>query len=134
MLSQDAEAEVLEPPQHQENQNEEVAEATTPRISSQVTIPNSNGKLIYKSTLIQLLNDDPKLSHDRLRRVRQRNEYNSKEIENISSRSNSSVCLFNDYAVLDRNVKSFFVGRVERMIFKKEGKKSGVQAARAVGF
>ncbi|XP_066915177.1 uncharacterized protein [Clytia hemisphaerica] len=66
MLSQDAEAEVLEPPQHQENQNEEVAEATTPRISSQVTIPNSNGKLIYKSTLIQLLNDDPKLSHDSL--------------------------------------------------------------------
>ena len=40
-----------------------------------------------------------------------------------ASHSNSSVCLISDYALRDRNNKSFFVGRVERMVLKKDSKK-----------
>ena len=43
-------------------------------ISSCVTVPGGN-QTIYKSTLVAQLNQDPSLSHDRLTRVRQRQEY-----------------------------------------------------------
>ena len=44
------------------------------RASSKVKIPDTE-KEIYKSTLVALLNRDPKLSRDHLKRVRQRTEY-----------------------------------------------------------
>ena len=69
-------------------------------ISSCVAIPGRN-QTIYKSTLVAQLNQDPSLSHDRLTRVRQRQEYQT--VEETAPTNASMVSLFDDYAVLDRS-------------------------------
>ena len=48
--------------------------AIASNVSPTVNIPGC-GKVIYKSKLIQMLNEDPKMSKDRLTRVRQRQEF-----------------------------------------------------------
>ena len=79
-----------------------------------VTIPGKN-KQIYKSTLIASLNEDSKLSADRLTRVRQRNEYgHQRDIGNKAEMS--GVCLYDDYAYWDNENACYKLGRVQRMI------------------
>ncbi|XP_066932924.1 uncharacterized protein [Clytia hemisphaerica] len=100
----------------------EGSEDTTTKKVPKVIIPDSK-KEIYKATLVQLMNDDPKLSHDRLQRVRQRNEYKtgtSTSAGGIDERR--SVALYNDYAFVDRIQSSYIIGRVERILFR-DGKK-----------
>ena len=80
-----------------------------------VQVPETT-KTIYKSKLVQMLNDDPKLSNDRLTRVRQRSEFarKSKRIESNAS-TEDTVCLYTDYAIIDRLQQSFSVGQVQRI-------------------
>lgn len=51
----------------------------------------------------------------RLERVRQRQQYQRTE-GHASASSGSSVCLFNGYAVLDREKKAFVLGNLVRMV------------------
>ena len=81
-------------------------------ISSCVTVPGRN-QTIYKSTLVAQLNQDPSLSHDRLTRVRQRQEYQT--IEETVPTNASMVSLFDDYAVLDRSKSGYLVGNLVRL-------------------
>ena len=69
--------------------------------------PISSCVTIYKSTLVAQLNQDPSLSHDRLTRVRQRQEYQT--IEETVPTNASMVSLFDDYAVLDRSKSGYLV-------------------------
>ncbi|KAJ7371922.1 hypothetical protein OS493_022020 [Desmophyllum pertusum] len=75
-----------------------------------VTIPGREGEHIYKSTLVSMLNQDPNLSHDRLQRVRQRQEYGRAGSE--TTLQSNHVALFEGYAVLDRNNKTFKIGNL----------------------
>ena len=84
-------------------------------ISSCVTVPGRN-QTIYKSTLVAQLNQDPSLSHDRLTRVRQRQEY--QVVEETVPASASMVSLFEDYALLDRRKSGYLVGNVVRLTHK----------------
>ena len=55
----------------------------------------------------------------RLVRVRQRNEYGNKGVSAVHSTSKEtgeSVCLFEEYAVINRRQKTFWIGQVIRMI------------------
>ena len=67
-------------------------------ISSCVTVPGGY-QTIYKSTLVAQLNQEPSLSHDRLTRVCQRQDYQT--VEETVPTSASMVSLFDDYAALD---------------------------------
>ena len=73
-------------------------------------------KTIYKSKLVQILNDDPKLSKDWLKRVRQRSAFarKSKKIESNAS-TEDTVCFYTDYAVIERLQQSFSAGQVQRI-------------------
>ena len=62
-------------------------------ISSCVTVPGRN-QTIYKSTLVAQLSQDPNLSHDRLARVRERQEYQT--VEERAPANTSMVSLFDD--------------------------------------
>lgn len=84
-------------------------------ISSCVTVPGRN-QTIYKSTLVAQLNQDPNLSHDRLARVRQRQEYQT--VEERAPTNTSMVSLFDDYAVLDRSKSGYLVGNLVRLSHK----------------
>ena len=84
-------------------------------ISSCVAVPGRN-QTIYKSTLVAQLNQDPSLSHDRLTRVRQRQEYQT--VEETAPTNASMVSLFDDYAVLDRSKSGYLVGNLVRLSHK----------------
>ncbi|KAL9954635.1 hypothetical protein ACROYT_G042199 [Oculina patagonica] len=91
------------------------AERTSPakerhKHNARVTIPERGGEQIYKTIL--MLNQDPNLSHDRLQRVRQRQEYS--RVEGETALQSASVALFEDYAVLDRENKTFRIGNLVR--------------------
>ena len=79
--------------------------------SNSVTVPGRN-QTIYKSTLVAQLNQDPSLSHDRLTRVRQRQEYQT--VEEAVPTNASVVSLFDDYAVLDRSNSGYLVGNLTK--------------------
>ena len=78
-------------------------------VSSCVTVPGRN-QTIYKSTLVAQLNQDPNLSHDRLTRVCQRQEY--QVVEETVPANASMVSLFDDYAVVDRRKSGYLVGNL----------------------
>lgn len=80
-----------------------------------VTVPGRN-QTIYKSTLVAQLNEDPNLSHDRLARVRQRQEYQT--VDERAPTNTSVVSLFDDYAVLDRSKSGYLVGNLVRLSHK----------------
>ena len=80
--------------------------------SSKVKIPDTENE-IYKSTLVSLLNRDPKLSHDRLKRVRQRTERVS--IPSLHERQNE-IHLFQDYAFISESKTSFLLFKIQRII------------------
>lgn len=71
--------------------NENFPNADVPKspISSCVTVPGRN-----QTTLVAQLNQDPNLSHDRLARVRQRQEYQT--VEERAPTNTSMVSLFDD--------------------------------------
>ena len=104
------------------NDEEDIGDEGTNKSKASPTITLPGGKEMYKATLVSLLNDDPKLSADRLKRVRQRNEYNRvSSNEEVVPASDESVCLFSDYVIVDNNDETFFLGRVERM--RRQGKR-----------
>ena len=80
-----------------------------------MTVPGTN-QTIYKSTLVSQLNQDPSLSHDRLTRVRQRQEYQT--VEETVPTNASMVSLFDDYSVLDRSKSGYLVGNLFRLTHK----------------
>ena len=98
-----------------ENDQPETGEVVQ-KISPTVTIPGT-GKSIYKSKLVNMLNEDPKLSKDRLTRVRQRQEFSRKsnDDESTGSEGEETVALFSEYVIVDRVQQSFSVGQVERI-------------------
>ena len=83
-------------------------------ISSSVKDPNSSTQ-VQKATLVKILNEDTKLSHDRLTRVRQRQEYSSKSTDQHAS-NEDAIGLFQDYVVLDRPNKTFQLVNILRMV------------------
>ena len=97
--------------------NAEVNTAGAPKstVSSCVTVPGRN-QTIYKSTLVAQLNQDPNLSHDRLTRLRQRQEY--QVVEETVPANASMVSLFDDYAVVDRRKSRYLVGNLVRLTHK----------------
>ncbi|XP_072048226.1 uncharacterized protein [Amphiura filiformis] len=82
----------------------------------------------YKQTLVRLLNDNPKLSHDRLVRVRQ--TYISKrnsgipdaEADTTKLPAHSDICLFDDYVAVTSS-GTMLVLRILRM--RKKGATRG---------
>ena len=84
------------------------------RDSSKVNISDTE-KEIYKSTLVALLNRDPKLSHDRLKRVRQRTEYERVSIPSLNERQNE-INLFQDYTFISESKTSFLLLNIQRII------------------
>ena len=82
--------------------------------SSKVKIPDTE-KEIYKSMLVALLNRDPKLSHDRLKLVRQRTEYERVSIPSLHERQNE-IHLFQDFAFISESKTSFLLLIIRRII------------------
>lgn len=88
-----------------------------------VIVPETK-KETYKAKRVELLNDDPKISRDRLERVRQRNEYFTKRGEHeVADDDSPKVCLYSDFAFLDRIRTTYRIGRVERMVYQNGKKK-----------
>ncbi|XP_076070119.1 uncharacterized protein LOC143041871 [Mytilus galloprovincialis] len=81
------------------------------KVSATVDVPNYGKQ--YKSTLVTLFNEHgPKLSYDRLVRVRQR-----QEAPNDENNPETGIMLYEDYAYLDEERDNkFSVGRIQRMI------------------
>ena len=67
--------------------------------------------------------------HNRLVRVRQRQEYDRRTSVLSGSQINTSenVCLFEEYAAVDRKKKFFFLGQVVRMTHKGQEYRRPVQ-------
>ncbi|XP_068755306.1 uncharacterized protein [Montipora capricornis] len=101
----------------------------TRKHSPRVTVPES-GRLMYKATLTSLLNQDPNLSHDRLERVRQRQEYSTEEQPRMHA--GGQAALFEDYAVLDRPNSCFRLGNLVRLVFS--GNHGPVEYGRPVSY
>ena len=93
----------------------DVSAEGVPKSPISMTVPGRN-QTIYKSTLVAQLNQDPNLSHDRLARVRQRQEYQT--VEERAPTNTSMVSLFDDYAVLDRSKSGYLVGNLVRLSHK----------------
>ena len=87
------------------------------KISPTVTIPET-AKVIYKSKLVSMLNEDPKLSKDRLTRVRQRQEFSRKTGPKGVIHTGETVALSSEFAIVDRLQSSFLVGQVERIKYR----------------
>lgn len=85
-------------------------------LSKSSTVTSTKGVRIQKATLVKMLNTDTKLSHDRLTRVRQRQEYKSND--SITGVANEGLCIFEDYAVIQDN--SYTIVQIVRMIHKAQ--------------
>ena len=90
-------------------------QAAKKKYSATVTIPMQK-KELHKATMVAALNSDPHLSHDRLARVRQHQQYSSITSDMKDGESNDSVMIFDDYAVFDKGRKCFTIGQVIRMV------------------
>ena len=77
------------------------------------------GGTVFKSTLVELLNEDSKLSKDRLMRVRQSGSKSS----NVTSNSDTKYHLFDDIVIVDIANQEYEVSRIVRL--QKKGKKRG---------
>ena len=81
-----------------ENSVSQPTAMTATKISPTLNVPGHGQQ--YKSTLVKLLNENPKLSHDRLTRVRQSQAVlssSSKSTAESSPSYTNSICLFDDY-------------------------------------
>ncbi|XP_072023023.1 uncharacterized protein [Amphiura filiformis] len=85
------------------------------KYSQKVKVPGKT-KEVYKATLVSMLNTNKHLDHDRLRRVRQRQEYDNASVS--VQNSVDLVSLFSDYAILKKAQKTFVIGQVIRMVHK----------------
>ena len=85
----------------------------------------------YKSTVVAELRNNPSLSTDRLRRVRNAS-VNAKDACGISESQLNSVSLFDDCAFIERKNSgdTFVLGRVQRM--RKKGKRGFVEYIKPV--
>ncbi|CAC5424210.1 unnamed protein product [Mytilus coruscus] len=77
-------------------------ETITPKTNPKVDVPG--GGVIYKSTLVSLLNEDLLPSHDK-----QRQQY--KEKDPLTETEERVVQLFSDYAVLDKPNQSYKISQ-----------------------
>ena len=114
---------------HETNILEESQEVSDPGLSDEVPslsakfsptviVPHSQTKL-YKATLVSSLNSDPHLSHDRLKRVRQRQEY-SMDTSLSTGPPSDFINLFDDYCIVEdqKNNSHYMLGQVSRVIHK----------------
>ena len=95
------------------DQNDAASQATRAAVISPTLSVLDHG-IQYKATLVRLLNEDPKLSNDRLVRVRQTTRTSrSGEGEAVSEPDGKEVGLFDD--VVDKKSNSFGVGNICRI-------------------
>ena len=99
-------------------ENTKVTTVTT-KVSPTLSVPNFGNQ--YKSHLVALLNQNPKLSHDRLTRVRQKQDTEEKNRLTSGPSDKKSISLFDEYAFIAENTVRF--GKLLRM--RKKGKARG---------
>lgn len=76
-----------------------------------------------------LLNESPNLSHDRLVRVRQRANQGSQQ---APSSTLQGICLYDDYAVYEKESNQFIVGKLQRM--RKKGNRGYIEYRQPLKF
>lgn len=95
------------------------------KISPTVQVPGHG--LMYKSTLTSLLNENPTLSHDRLVCVRQRATQGAQQAPPATS-----ISLYDDYAVYEKDTSQFIVGKLQRM--RKKGNRGYIEYRQPLRF